>query len=67
MAIGFRDFHFLGLSSAYVAVSHEHKSASSLLSLSCLCAINKLLSFLRFFSVQEDALARLPAPTSPLG
>lgn len=42
-------------------------SASSLLSLSGSCAINKLLSFLRFFSVQENALARLAASTSPVG
>lgn len=67
MVIGFRDFHFLGLSSAYAAISHEHKSDGSLLSFSGLCTINQLLSFLRFFCVQEDALVRLPAPTSPVG
>lgn len=63
----FQRFSFLGLSSASAAVSCEPKSAGSLLSFSDLCAINKLLPFLRFFCVQEDGLARLPAPTSPVG
>lgn len=67
MVMGFRDFRFLSLSSASAAVSREPKSAGSLLSLSGLCAINKLISFLRFFCVQEDALSRPPAPTSPVG
>lgn len=44
-------------------------SASSLLSLSVLYAVNKLLFFLRFFSVQEDVSVRFPAPTpaAPVG
>lgn len=51
------------------AVYGEYNSASSLLSLSGLHAVNKLLSFLRFFSVRKDAPVRLPAltPTAPVG
>lgn len=58
MVIVFGDFNFLHLSSASAAVSHEPKS--SLVSFSGLCTIKKLLCFLRFFCVQEDALPRLP-------
>lgn len=45
------------------AVSSKYDGAGSLLSLSALYAVTKLLSFLGFFSVQKDGPVRLPAPT----
>lgn len=60
--IDFKDFNFLGLSSLF-PVNIRRLPAF----ISGLCTFNQLLSFLRFFSVQEDVLARLPVPTSPTG